>query len=359
MLEGLGIFIGVVVAYLGSVILLPIMDVKEQPMQIATEAVEVPSYRQNVEFLVEGEVISGWLYLPDSVTAAVPCVVMNNGFCGTKDMILPPYAKRFTEAGSAVLSFDYRHFGESEGHPRQLYAIELQLADSRAAIAYARSRPEIDPEKIVVWGTSSAGISGILLAGTDQEIAGVIGQTPSFDHQIDGKKILKRDGMGWFLKLIVHGQRDKGRSRIGLSEHTFPAAGKPGTTAMLIGPGVYEGYEQMALNSTTFKNTVCARLMFDSHGPGILESAERVQCPVQIHLCEFDNINTPSIPQRIEEVLGDNLEIIRHAGGHFDIYYDAHFERAIAAQIGFLGSIFSPAAISDGKKIESTNIYDY
>ena len=72
-------------------------------------------------------------------------------------MILERYATRFVEAGLAVLTFDFRHFGASEGTPRQLFSLKYQLEDFRAAIEYARSRQEIDPDKIALWSTSGTG----------------------------------------------------------------------------------------------------------------------------------------------------------------------------------------------------------
>jgi uncharacterized protein len=52
-----------------------------------------------------------------------PCVVLAHGFAGTVDSGLLPYAERFAAAGLDALAFDYRHFGASEGEPRQLWSI--------------------------------------------------------------------------------------------------------------------------------------------------------------------------------------------------------------------------------------------
>src|ERR1700674_4620346 len=70
-----------------------------------------------------------------------PCVVLAHGFAGTVDSGLLPYAERFAAAGLDALAFDYRHFGASEGDPRQLLSIPRQLEDYAAAIAFARSLP--------------------------------------------------------------------------------------------------------------------------------------------------------------------------------------------------------------------------
>jgi uncharacterized protein len=83
-----------------------------------------------------------------------PCVVLAHGFGGTVDSGLMPYTQRFAAAGLDALAFDYRHFGASDGEPRQLISIREQLEDYAAAIAFARSLPGVDPERIAVWGSS-------------------------------------------------------------------------------------------------------------------------------------------------------------------------------------------------------------
>lgn len=69
---------------------------------------------------------------------------------------------------------------------------------------------------------------------------------------------MEREGYGYFFRLFVHAQRDKGRSRFGFSPHTIPIAGLPGTTAMLTAPGAFDGYATLVSDSDTFKNEVCA-----------------------------------------------------------------------------------------------------
>ena len=76
-----------------------------------------------------------------------PCVVMGHGFGATVDCGLDTYANRFAETGMRAIAFDYRHFGLSEGEPRQLLSIGKQLEDWQAALAYARSLPDIDSSK--------------------------------------------------------------------------------------------------------------------------------------------------------------------------------------------------------------------
>ena len=112
--------------------------------------------RSDVKFPSGGVNCSAWLYRPDA-DGSLPLVVMAHGFAGTRDMRLDAYAERFAQAGIAALLFDYRHFGASEGEPRQLLDIGKQHEDYRAAIAYARRLGWVDADRIALFGSSFSG----------------------------------------------------------------------------------------------------------------------------------------------------------------------------------------------------------
>src|SRR5688572_6723951 len=113
--------------------------------------------RLDVTFASHGDDCAAWLYLPADRAAAVPCVVMAHGFASTREEQLAAFGERFAQAGFAALIFDYRHFGDSGGEPRQLLDIGRQQDDYRAAVAYARTREEIDPARVALWGSSFSG----------------------------------------------------------------------------------------------------------------------------------------------------------------------------------------------------------
>lgn len=315
----------------------PGFSVPKQPMpkvkQPSKKEIKQPKSRKNVSFKVGETVLSAWLYLPENLSAPVACVIMSHGFGGTKDMLLESYALRFQEAGMAVLTYDYRHFGTSEGEPRQLFYISYQLEDLSAAIEYARGLKEIDPEKIALWGTSAAGGYGIVTAAQDKKIACVVGQCPALDSHADGKLALKREGIGFFLRLFVHSQRDMGRSRFGLSAHKIPIVGKPGSLAMITAPGAFDGYSKLV--PPGFINEVCARILLRTHGHNPIDYAKDVQCPVLLQICEKDNLVSKSSYLGTAKILGKYAEVKIYPIGHFDIYVGENFEKAVSDQIDF------------------------
>lgn len=295
-----------------------------------------PASRSDVTFEVGGVPLSGWLYLPEERSAPFPCIVMAHGLGGTKDMVLEAYALRYVEAGFAALTFDYRFFGESGGEPRQLASIPLQLQDLEAAVAYARSRPEIDPARIAIWATSAGGGYGIHVAARDQRIACVVSHVGAVDPEAAGRALLEREGVGWVLRMLLHGLRDGLRAGFGLPPHRIPLYGEPGGSAMI---GDMEAYHFIAkVPSTDFVNSVCARV-FLPHGAEEafqpIEDAGRVRCPVLLQVAEEDTLAPASGAEKVAHVLGDLAVVERFPVGHFDIYFGEQFERAVAQQLAF------------------------
>lgn len=97
------------------------------------------------------------VYRPTATNQPSPVVVMAHGFGAVRALRLYAYAERFAAAGYAVVVFDYRSFGESEGEPRQVLDIAMQHEDWRAALRFARSLEGIDHTRVVAWGTSFSG----------------------------------------------------------------------------------------------------------------------------------------------------------------------------------------------------------
>src|SRR5262249_57474919 len=87
----------------------------------------------------------------------------------------------FAGAGLDVLLFDYRNFGGSTGEPRQLAWPPSDREDWGAAVQFARGLDGVDPDRIVLWGTSWSAGHAVYIAADDPRIAAVICQTPDFD----------------------------------------------------------------------------------------------------------------------------------------------------------------------------------
>ncbi len=170
-----------------------------------------------------------------------PFVVLAHGFGGVRGARLDAFAERFAAAGLAALVFDYRHFGDSGGEPRQLLDIKLQLDDWRNAVEFARSLPDVDAERVAIWGTSFSGGHVATIAAEDHRIAAVVSQGPF----LDGVWALRAAGPRNALRLTVAGLRDEARRLRGREQYTIPLVGPPGTVAAMNSPDAEPGYRAL------------------------------------------------------------------------------------------------------------------
>lgn len=285
--------------------------------------------RLDVQFPSGGVKCSAWLYLPAG--GPTPVIVMAHGLGGVRGMRLDAYAQRFSDAGYACLVFDYRHFGDSEGQPRQLLDIGRQLEDWAAAIAYARSLDSVDIDRIVLWGTSFGGGHAIVAAARDHDIAAVISQCPFTDGP---SSVLAMTPWNSF-KVTGRALRDMIGGRFGKEPVMIATSGRPGSTALMASPDARSGYLALVPEGAPFRNEVAARvaLSITFHMPG--RSAAEVGCPILFGICETDSV-APAKATLRHARRAPRGEIKLYPEGHFDIYVGNAFERVVADQIRFL-----------------------
>ena len=87
---------------------------------------------------------------------AVPIVIMAHGTSATITMVADRYAEALREAGFAILLYDHRNFGISDGEPRGELNPWIQARGYRDAIDYVCSSAEVDKSRVAIWGDSLA-----------------------------------------------------------------------------------------------------------------------------------------------------------------------------------------------------------
>jgi uncharacterized protein len=279
---------------------------------------------RELSFLSRGVRCSAW-HLNASIDAFTSvrgraCVVMAHGFGGTRDTALIPYAEGLAAAGLDVLVFDYRGFGASDGMPRQRVAFRDQRAaasdgmprqrvafrdqraDYRAAIEVARRIEGVDPERIVLWGTSYSGGHVVPVAVGDGRIAAVISLTPAMDGLAALRAIVTHGGVKQLGPLVSNGVRDAVRAIVGRAPHHLPVVGPPGTVAVITTPGALEGY--LALAGPTWRNEVCARTTLEIAFNRPIRFAARLVCPMLVQIGERDTVAPPAAAHSAAKATG-------------------------------------------------------
>lgn len=149
--------------------------------------------RRDVEINAEGVVLRGWFYSPEQAAGPAPCIVMAHGFSAVKEMYLDRFAEVFAAAGLAALVYDNRNFGASGGEPRQEIDPVQQVHDYRHAITWTRMQPEVDRERIGVWGSSYSGGHVLAVGAIDRRVKCVVSQVPLVSGYRNVQRLIRAD----------------------------------------------------------------------------------------------------------------------------------------------------------------------
>lgn len=158
--------------------------------------------RRDIEFNADGLTLRGWLYVPDGMQGPFPAVVMSHGFTAVKEMTLDRYAEVFCRGGLAVLVYDNRCLGASDGQPRHDIDPAAQRRDYRCAISFAQQQKEIDAERIGVWGTSYTGGAVLAVAALDRRVKAVVSQVPFVNGMKNIQQFLRLSEIPEFMKML-------------------------------------------------------------------------------------------------------------------------------------------------------------
>ena len=132
--------------------------------------------KKNVTFYSEGVQLDGDLYLPDDSKNAKrrAGIVLCHGYTGVKDLYLPDNAAVLNDAGYAVMTFDYKGWGASEGARTRL-APYSRVADVQAAMTFLSIQPEVDEDRIAIYGTSYGCATVVFVAAIDERVKCTVG----------------------------------------------------------------------------------------------------------------------------------------------------------------------------------------
>ena len=287
-------------------------------------------------FLSQGTECAVRVYRPSSVQGApIPVIVMAHGFGAVRALRLYAYAEQFAAAGYAVAVFDYRGFGDSAGTPRQLLDVPMQHQDWRAALAYARTLPGIDAEKIVAWGTSFGGGHVISIAGRGESVAAIIAQVP----HVSGPAAVRATGLRASLRVAGPGIRDVIGAWTGRQPVYVNSAGRPGETGVMTTPDAVPGMNALitesGLKEGDYPVTVAARIVLKIGFYSPKRWAGGVRCPALVQIVDADAVT----PRKIAEAAAARMAqptVRVYSGAHFDPYVEPLFTTVIADQLAFL-----------------------
>lgn len=128
-----------------------------------------------VIFYSEGCQLVGDIYSPDDLRPGEQRagIVLCHGYTGVKDLYLPDNARVLNAAGYMVMTFDYKGWGESAGSRNRL-APYSRVADVQAAVTFLSTVPEVDPERVGIYGTSYGGATVVWVGAIDPRVKCIV-----------------------------------------------------------------------------------------------------------------------------------------------------------------------------------------
>lgn len=301
--------------------------------------------RSDIEFEGHGGVaLRGWLYLPDGASASGPVagVVMAHGFSATKEMALDAYASRFCEGGLAVLVYDHRGLGTSDGEPRQVINPWAQARDYRYAIGWLAARPEVDRDRIGIWGSSYSGGAVLVLGAIDERVRAVVANVPfasvGTDYAdaelVDAKFSLLREAL---CDLSGAGPADSTAPPVGPLAVVREPGAPADTRVFLDQPESSEWFLDLGGRpGSGWHNEVWLRAAFGTEpafDPGVAVS--HLRAPVLFVVCTHDVVTSTEVAVAAFDRAPEPKQLEMIEGHHFTPYSGDALERSAGAALAF------------------------
>jgi len=275
--------------------------------------------RRDMEFEVEGgDHLRGWLFVPETGAGPHPAVSMAHGYAGVKEHGLERFARAFAAAGFVVLVHDHRNFGSSDGAIRHDIEPWRQIADWRRAISFLECLPEVDADRIGVWGTSYAGGHVLVLAATDRRIRAVVAQVPTISGYQQGLRRVPPDAVSAL-------------ERLGDDDERAQFRGEPPRRQQVVGddlsvPASYRSMDAISFylqplqagawtNEVTVRSGRVARM----YEPGAW-IARVSPTPLLMIVALADHITLTDLQLSAYEQALEPKKLVTIGGGHFDPY---------------------------------------
>jgi hypothetical protein len=290
-----------------------------------------------VEFASEGATLRGRLWFGERSAERRPALIMAHGLSATiHGMTADRYAAVFRDAGLAVLLYDHRNFGISDGEPRQQINKWTQARGYRSALDFMERQPGIDANRLALWGDSMSAAEVIVVGAVDPRVKAIIAQVPACG---DSPPPADPDG-ALFAELaekLLHGDVS------GNPENTFGpmpvvSSDQRGTPSLLKALTAYRWFiEHGCRFGSKWENS--ATLVAPAT-PNAVLCAPHLKAPLLMVLSPEDEMGgcKPSIARMAFAAAPEPKQLFETSGGHFGMLYhpSAEFDAASRVQREFL-----------------------
>lgn len=263
-----------------------------------------------------------------------------------KEVYVGDLAENFRAAGFAVLTYDPRSYGESEGTPRREINPTKQIQDLHDALTFLKAHPLVDPTRIALWGYSLSGTVALCAAALDKRVRAVVSVCPTTIWEFSKMR-----------KFAAKAMQDRESQLAGnepvyvpmILENDESPVGwgnvMPGSHARLSkGEEVYPTF-RLAMTLSSFYHIACFRpfhlMPYVSPTPVLLVSAEK------------DTLASPEVQRELfDNVFQEPKQLLVCKNrSHWDILSGEGSDELVRAQIAFLrdamGLVVAPPVLTE------------
>ncbi|KAF2843059.1 DltD domain-containing protein [Patellaria atrata CBS 101060] len=293
---------------------------------------------QKVEFkTIDGLKLRGWLY---AVDGRAPVIIMTPGFNCVKEMLLPEVAEGFQSLGYNVVIYDPRSIGDSDGSPRNQIDPNQQAEDLSDILTHVSALPNVDPNRIALWGMSFGATVSACTAALDKRAKSLIMVCPIF-------KFYKPDR---WTKVTAQLMKDRHSQLRGNSPFTLPPFNSKGENPIGMagagGPGGLEAYTFMGnLDDHTPPNYVNRITLQSYYKMAVWKPKEMLSLvapmPVMMVVPELDKMSPPEEQiDAFQEFTQPKKLYLAKGKGHLTVLSGNEFQDVLEMQAAFVKDCF-------------------
>ena len=283
--------------------------------------------KRKVGFERDGLKLVGNLFTPGDFDPdkRYNAVIVQGSFSSVKEQMGGTYAERLARSGFVALAFDYAHYGESGGAPRQLESPAEKLSDLQAAVSYLTGLPYVQAVGMVGICTSAG--NAAYLAAADRRVkviatvAGAFFEPAVFETMYGGA-----EGIAARRKQAAEAQAKYAKTG---ESTTILAYSETDPTALNYIPveGSFDYYFNTSRgNVPEYTNGVAVASLDKFLDFNPVGKARSVTTPAMV--IHSDGSAGPAVAKKFYEGLAGKKELVWGDGSHYD-YYDSQ------AQIDF------------------------
>ena len=294
-----------------------------------TQSTKEDKLTRKINFDRDGLTLLGDLFTPDDFdeNGRYEAVIVEGSFSSVKEQMPGTYAQKFADQGFVALAFDYSHYGESAGEPRQLESPAEKLSDLQAAVSYLTGLRYVQAVGMVGICTSAG--SAAYLAAADPRVkalASVAGFLPGPDLY---RSLYGEDGLAERKAAAAEARRTYEETG---EVVLVPAYSEDDPAAINYRPsdGAYDYYlNKERGNVPEYRNEAALMGLAEFLDFAPVSQASAITTPTMV--IHSDGCAFPDEAKKLYSELQGEKELVWADGTHYD-YYDspAQIDNAVA-----------------------------